>query len=152
MATAAEVTIAPAERADAEVLLSLLGAQLSEHHITLDGARLREAIDGVFADPTRGLFLLARVGRETIGVAYLSFIWALEHGGKGLWLEELYVVPAHRQAGVGTKLLEAILRQARQQGCAAIDLEVEADHQRAANLYQRHGFEPHQRQRWVRRM
>jgi GNAT superfamily N-acetyltransferase len=87
-----------------------------------------------------------------VGVAYVSFQWSLEHGGKAAWLEELYVLPDLRGGGLGTALLQAALDQAREEECAAVDLEVDGDHRRAETLYRRHGFEPLERARWVRRL
>lgn len=58
----------------------------------------------------------------------------------------------HRGSGVGARLLDTVLREARQRGCRAVDLEVEASHARAANLYGRAGFTPHARARWVKKL
>ena len=96
------------------------------------------------------MLLVARDGDAVVGVAYVSFVWALEHGGLSAWLEELYVLPALRGQGVGGRLLDQVLALARARGCAAVDLEVEAEHARSASLYARAGFRAHARARWVR--
>ena len=108
--------------------------------IPLASERLAHAVDGLLADPTRGRILVAREEGEAVGVAWVSFTWSLEHGGRTAWLEELYVVPARRGRGLGTTLVEAVAELARGAGCAAIDLEVEESHARAARLYERTGF------------
>lgn len=138
-----------ADRAD---LLSLLAAQFQELEIPLAAERLAAAVDGVLRGPERGLFLVTRLEAEPVAVAYVSFQWSLEHGGRSAWLEELYVLPRLRGGGIGRQLLLAACGQAAGQGCAAMDLEVEEDHARAARLYAREGFRPHRRQRWVRRL
>jgi len=135
---------------DREALTSLLRTQLEEHDIEMPAERLAAAIDGVLADPSRGVFLVARDDGAVVGVAYLSFIWSLEHGGRSAWLEELYVRPASRQKGLGRALLLAACELAHRERCAAVDLEVETSHARAANLYIREGFHPQRRTRWVR--
>ncbi len=139
-----------ATRADAAILRELLTAQLREHDIPTDGEQLVRAIDGVLHDPSRGFLLLARHGGEALGVAYVSFIWSIEHGGQSAWLDELYVIPAERGRGIGKLLLDAVIAGVRAAGALAIDLEVEADHARAENLYAREGFQKRTRQRWVR--
>ncbi len=141
--------VTPATAADRDDLIALLAAQLAEHDIPLEGDRLAGAIDGALADPRRATMLIARDGDRAVGVAYVSTVWALEHGGLSCWLEELYVVPALRERGIGTRLLEAVVGHARALGCAAVDLEVEASHARVAGLYRRHGFRAHTRARWV---
>jgi GNAT superfamily N-acetyltransferase len=133
---------------DLDDVTRLLAAQLAEHAIALDDGALRGAIRGPMEVPGRGAFLIARDGAP-LGAAYVSYTWSLEHGGKSAWLEELYVVPSERSRGIGGRLLEAAIALARREGCAAVDLEVEEDHARAAHLYARAGFRPHRRARWV---
>ena len=48
--------------------------------------------------------------------------------------------------------LEDAIKALKQEGCLAIDLEVEADHSRAEHLYRRKGFEKLQRARWVKKL
>lgn len=133
-------------------LRRLLAVQLAEHHVDVPAAALASAIDGVIGMPKRGFFLVALRDGACIGVAYVSFIWALEHGGHAAWLEELYVVPEHREGGVGTRLLEAVIAAAEASGCAALDLEIDSAHERVRPLYVRHGFTPLSRTRVVKKL
>ncbi len=137
---------------DRDDLFALLSAQLAEHRIPLADAELRAAIDGVFEDPRVGTFLIARDEGTALGVACLSRIWTLEHGGASVWLDELYVVPARRDAGIGTALVREAIAWAKAQGLRAIDLEVEEERARVESLYRREGFQPHTRRRWVKRL
>ena len=130
----------------------MLSGQFTELEIPVPAARLAQAVDGVLADGSRGVFLLAFSDAQSAGVAYLSYQWTLEHGGKIAWLEELYVEPRLRAHGLGQKLLVAALDHARSAGCLAVDLEVENSHPRAANLYRREGFLPLDRSRFYRRL
>ena len=147
MARTQVISPAPSARLS---ISDLMERQLAEHAIEISRGALLSAIDGVFADERRGFFLLAMQDAEAAGVAYVSLTWSLEHGGKSAWLEELYVLPQWRDQGIGTILLNSALEAARHRGCAALDLEVDSGHTRAAKLYARHGFTPHSRARWVR--
>jgi GNAT superfamily N-acetyltransferase len=147
-----ERSIAPAVHGDRETLLGLLAQQFSELEIPLAADRLAAGVDGVLADGRRGSFLIGRKVDEPVAVAYLNFQWSLEHGGLSAWLEELFVLPEHRGSGFGRELLLAACAHAADRGCAAVDLEVEGMHPRAARLYEREGFEPHRRARWVKRL
>ncbi|MEZ4294942.1 MAG: GNAT family N-acetyltransferase [Polyangiaceae bacterium] len=142
--------ISLAERASLSDAVRLLAAQLAEHAITLDDDAITRGVAGLLEDPRRGCILLARAAGQPVGLACLSFIWTLEHGGFSVWLDELYVVPHLRSQGLGQKLVHAVIAHARSLGAAAIDLEVDEDHARAAHLYAREGFTPHRRARWVR--
>jgi len=146
--------IRPAQPSDRDAARALLVAQLEEH--ALPTAPVDGALVGALEDPARATVLLAfdgaSDGARAIGVAYVAFTWTLEHGGRAAWLEELFVVPELRGKGVGGALLQAALDLARARGCHAIDLEVETDHARAANLYVRAGFRPHTRARYVKKL
>lgn len=137
---------------DAADLRRLLAAQLAEHHVEISGDELSRAIAGVIDVPRCGFFLVALRDGACIGVAYVSFIWALEHGGHAGWLEELYVMPEHRDGGIGTQLLEAVISAATAAGCAALDLEIDSAHERVRSLYERHGFTSLPRSRVVKQL
>jgi GNAT superfamily N-acetyltransferase len=143
-------SIEPATPNDAEALLPLLVAQYEEHELAFSAERLARAIAAVFEHEDRGQFLVARHPTEgVVGLAYASFAWPLEIADKVLWLEELYVLPAHRGGGLGEQLLRAVIELARESGCRTADLEVEQSHERVAAFYARHGFWKRPRAHWT---
>ena len=146
------VTIRRAGPEHAADIRHLLAVQLGEHGIAIGGEALSAAIDGVIDVPKRGFFLVALREGACIGVAYVSFIWALEHGGHAGWLEELYVIPEHRDSGVGTQLLEGVISAATAADCAALDLEIDSGHERVRSLYERQGFTALPRGRVVKKL
>ena len=147
-----QVKIKVGTQADVEEIVRLMRAQLQDHGIGVPGNRLRKAVEGVFADPGRGCFLLAEETQRAVGIAYLSFQWSMEHGGRCVWLEELYVPPECRGRGIGGLLLSSALEQARARRCSAVDLEVDASHRRSESLYERAGFVRLPRNRWVKQL
>jgi GNAT superfamily N-acetyltransferase len=147
-----EVIIIPAEKKDSVKITDLLKRQLDEHHLPISVDHIREGIEGVFADNTRGFLLVAKTADQTIGVAYISFVWTLEHGGPGAWLEEVYVLPEWRNKGIGTQMLELAIEECMKRGCRGIDLEVDSEHKKVESLYRRFRFLPLDRQRWVRKL
>jgi GNAT superfamily N-acetyltransferase len=142
--------VSSATRAELAEVVALLHTQLVEHAISTQGDVLERAVAGMLERPDRGVILVARDGGAVVGVAWVSFTWSCEHGGQTAWLEELYVVPALRGRGLGRAMLLEAEARARAAGCAAVDLEVDAEHTRAARLYQREGFSPLPRARWVK--
>ncbi len=144
------VDVRPAAEADLEVVTALLVAQLREHRVRTPEAKIASAVQGLLRRPGRGKILVAVEDGRLVGVAAFSFSWPLEYGDRAAWLEELYVEPPTRGRGIGTRLLRAALRVAAESGATAVDLEVEADHQRAAHLYAREGFRSLARTHWVR--
>jgi len=145
-------SIRAATGADRDAIVALLAAQFHEHAIATPLPALASAVEALLRDGERGRLLLATVGGAPVGVAALSFVWTLEHADRSAWLEELYVVPAHRERGIGSALLAAAMDLAAACGAVAVDLEVDAGHARAARLYERTGFRPLGRARFVRRL
>jgi GNAT superfamily N-acetyltransferase len=143
------IEVSRATPADRNAVCELLRAQFEEHGIELPDRLVSAGLDGLFADGDRGAVLVARSDATAIGFAILATTWTVEHGGRVVWLEELYVVPSMRNSGIGGKLLKQAIETAREMGCLAIDLEVDVEHARAENLYARAGFRRLPRTRWA---
>ena len=108
-----------------------------------------------YDDATPGPVVLAeRVGRllgsdETVillggrgpdGLAVLRFRPSFWSAGLECYLAELYVVPARRGQGLGRRLMECALDQARQLGADYMDLGTSEDDVAARALYESLGF------------
>jgi GNAT superfamily N-acetyltransferase len=143
------VEIQAASEAELPALVELLVIQLREHHNDLPDETLARAAAGLLRRPQRGQFLIALEAGAMVGFAALSYLWTLERGGRNAWLDELYVIPSRRGNGIGTALLHAAVDFARQVGARALELEIDADHARAAGLYEREGFTRLPRTRWA---
>ncbi|MBY0278299.1 GNAT family N-acetyltransferase [Candidatus Binatia bacterium] len=151
MRAPASIGIRDASIGDLAAVIALLARQLDEHDVALAPDALERSVRTLLGDPRLGHVLVAGVeGDEIAGVAVLSFLFTLEHGGPAAWLDELYVVDTWRGRGIGERLVEAALGVARARGCVALDLEVEPGHDAATRLYERLGFRRHRRVRWVR--
>jgi ribosomal protein S18 acetylase RimI-like enzyme len=134
-----------------DAVIGLFEAQLKEHGITTSSDDLRKVAQTIIADRRYGFVLVASApDGNPIGVAYASSLLSLEHGGVSGWVEELYVLPDWRGRGIGSRLIAEIIARARELGWRALDLEVDASHQRAISLYTRHQFQPHARSRFYR--
>ncbi|MGF7235122.1 MAG: ribosomal protein S18-alanine N-acetyltransferase [Frankia sp.] len=81
------------------------------------------------------LYLVARdEGEAIVGYAGLAI-----HGEEA-YVQTIAVVARWRGSGLGTRLLVAILRYARERGARACGLEVRTDNDAARSVYQRFGF------------
>lgn len=139
-------TIREATGADRAAVVALLRAQLDEHSIDLAPDAIDFAVRGLERNRELGRVLVAvDADGSVLGVAVLSFLWTLEHGGASAWLDELYVAPAGRGRGLGRALTEAAIATADAAACIALDLEVEPGHEVAERLYERLGFRRHRR-------
>ena len=148
----ASIEIRCCAAADRDEVLALLVAQLRDHESALAETGIAAALDGMLDRPERGAVLVATLDGRIVGIAALSTMWTLEHGGQAVWLDELYDEPAQRGLGIGRALLAAAYDTAREYGAGTVDLEVVAGHERAGALYEREGFERLPRTRWIRRL
>ena len=146
------LTIRVARADDLAAAVALLRHQLDEHDVALEQSALEHAVRVLIEQHELGRVLLAESAGAVVGVAVLSFLWTLEHGGAAAWLDELYVAPPQRGRGIGRRMVEAAMDVARERGCVALDLEVEDGHDDAARLYARMGFRRHRRVHWTRRL
>jgi len=85
--------------------------------------------------------LLAMRSSEVLGLLSYSFRPGLYHAADSCLVDELIVQPAERNRGVGTLLLNEVIRLARQRGCAEVSLSVMKSNLAALRFYRRHGFE-----------
>src|SRR3989442_12392273 len=124
--SAADVRLAT--EAELEAVTALLVAQLREHRVQTPEAKIASAIQGLLRRPERGRILVALEGGRPVGVAAFSFASPLEYADRSAWLEELYVEPAARGRGIGTRLPPPRLRVAAEAGGPAPAIGGEARH------------------------
>jgi GNAT superfamily N-acetyltransferase len=148
----AHVQIGLAGPADQEAVLQLALQQYVEHSIRVSRDLLARAVAAVLADRNLGFIVVARDGPRTVGMAYVAYLWSLEHSGQSAWLEELFVIPEQRGHGIGKALVDMVVERVAESGCVAIDIEVDHTHSRAESFYRREGFTPLARARWVREL
>ena len=74
------------------------------------------------------------------GYAILVKGFSTEAGGRSLWLEELYVMPEYQGRGLGKEFFQFLFDAYGKDVCR-FRLEVEADNQRAIQLYRKLGFQ-----------
>lgn len=123
------------------VLLELMRALYDEDGSTpLRGDAAESALRGLLAAPDRGLVWVIEQGGEAVGYLVLTWGYSLEFHGRDAFIDELYVAPRYRGAGLGRQAVEWAEDACRAHGAGAVHLEVEMDNERAHALYRRSGF------------
>ena len=79
--------------------------------------------------------LVARAHGEPVGLANLGL------RGPDAWVGGVGVVPAHRGAGIGEALMQALAEEARHRGVERVWLEVIVENTAALRLYEKLGYE-----------
>ena len=127
------------------VLFELIG-ELADYE------RLRHKMVGNINDLYRHLFgepryahaLVAEWDGAAAGFALYFFNYSTFLCRPGLYLEDLFVRPAHRGRGIGLALLTALEQRARELGCGRLEWAVLDWNESAIEFYRRFGARPMQ--------
>lgn len=139
----AELTIAAARESDIPLLLDFI-RKLAEYErlstdVVCDESTLRESLFG--AKPAAEV-LLAYWGKEPAGFAVYFHNFSTFIGRPGIYLEDLFVIPAFRGRGVGKALLSYLARIAQKRNCARFEWAVLDWNQPAIDFYRHLGAVP----------
>jgi GNAT superfamily N-acetyltransferase len=109
VSTAPATLVRAARAEDVPTLLGLFAA-LAEYEqlqdqLQADEAKLHEALFG--AQPAAGAVIAERDG-EPLGYALYFATFSSFRTSRGIWLEDLFVLPEHRGGGIGRALLAAV--------------------------------------------
>ena len=86
--------------------------------------------------------VICEMDEEPVGFAVYFFNYSTWLGRRGLYLEDLYVSPAHRRAGAGKALLKHLAGVARSLGCGRMEWSVLDWNTPAIRFYESIGAEP----------
>lgn len=92
-------------------------------------------------DDDRHRLVVADNGGDVIATLQLSFLPHLvRRGGERAQIEAVRVAASHRGTGVGSELLTWAIDQARQRGCALVQLTTDSTRPAAHRFYESLGF------------
>ena len=83
--------------------------------------------------------LIAEIGDDAVGFALFFPSFSTFLGRPGIYLEDLFVLPAHRGAGVGRALLERVAQLACERSCGRLEWAVLDWNEPAIRFYERAG-------------
>jgi len=140
--------IKKAEGKDIPMILALL-REFAEYESLLDylevtDERLNTAL---FGEGAVAEAILAMNDDVAIGYAIFYPNFATFRGQRGIYLEDIYIQPAHRRGGTGEKMLRHICRLAKERGYERMDFVVLDWNTPAVNFYKKLGAEIDQQER-----
>ncbi|WLR93393.1 GNAT family N-acetyltransferase [Shinella zoogloeoides] len=142
--------IRPATAADAAVILRFI-RELAEYEKALEEVKATEetVAASIFGkgSVTRAAICETEAG-EPAGFAVWFKSYSTWQAKNGLYLEDLYVTPAHRGGGVGKLLMRHLARVAVEEGCGRFEWSVLDWNEPAIRVYDSIGAEP--QNEWIR--
>lgn len=136
------VTIRRATRADAPIIFSLI-RELAEYEKLMDTFTGSEALirEHLFPDPgpARAESLIGEIDGKPEGYAVFFHTFSTFLAKPGMFLEDIYVRPGARGAGLGRALLTHVARLAVERGCARMEWMVLDWNEPAIGFYKKLG-------------
>ena len=136
------ITIRPAVEADIPAIAAFNQAMaLETENKILPDSVIRPGVEGLFARPQFGFYLMAEVDGAVAGGLMVTYEWSDWRNGVFFWIQSVYVKPEFRGQGVYPALYADVKRIARERGdCCGFRLYVEHENTRAQAVYQRLGM------------
>jgi len=137
----AELRIREAAELDVPLIATLI-RELAEYERLLDNVRMTEERlrSALFGRHRYAEVAIAEDGAgEAIGFALFFHNFSTFLGLPGIYLEDLFVRPAHRGLGVGRALLVYLARLARHRNCGRLEWSVLDWNESAIGFYRRLG-------------
>jgi len=111
-----------------------------EAEFEVDGHTQQTGLQAIISNPELGIILLARHKDKVVGMVSLLFSISTALGGRVAMLEDMVVLPEQRGLGMGSALLTAAIKTARDNGCLRITLLTDSDNAIAQGFYEKQGF------------
>ena len=143
MTPAADVRIVPATERDVPTVLSLIRALAEYEQLAHEVEATEDDIrDSLFGDWPGAEVVLAYIGSDLAGFALFFHNYSTFLGRRGLYLEDLFVLPAYRGKGVGRRLLAHLARIALERRCGRMEWWVLDWNESAIRFYRSIGALP----------
>jgi len=135
-----EVSLQLAVEADLDQLTDFVQAFHALEGMSMDEAAVQTAVRPLLDDPELGRIWLIRRGALTVGYIAICYGYSIEFASRDAFVDELYVVAAHRGRGVASAALRLAQAEAARRGVRALHLEVDRSNGPAQKLYESAGF------------
>jgi GNAT superfamily N-acetyltransferase len=143
MTPALDVRIVSATERDTPAILSLIRGLAEYERLAHEVEATEEGVrDALFGDWPVAEVVLAYVGADLAGFALFFHNFSTFLGRRGLYLEDLFVVPAFRNRGVGRRLLSHLARVAIERKCGRMEWSVLDWNESAIRFYRSIGAVP----------
>ena len=89
---------------DLEAMLSLLTGFSKEAGTNFGREHLLAGLEPMLNNHELGLIFVAEIENLLVGYAVIGWGWGIESGGREALIDEVFVLKAHRNQGIGSKI------------------------------------------------
>jgi GNAT superfamily N-acetyltransferase len=130
----------PVVAADLPALLPMMAAFAEGEGHAPDPAMAERSVRHLLDHPQFGGLWLIIDGTTPIGYLAVTLGFSFEFGGHDSFIDEIYVLPAHRGHGVGMRSLAFAEAAARGLGATTLHVEAARRADGPVSFYARHGY------------
>ena len=135
--------IRPATEADLPLILALVRELAEYEHLSHEVVATEEGFrEALFGECRVAEVLVGHVGEEPAGFALFFHSFSTFLGRPGIYLEDLYVRPDFRGAGLGKAFLKRLASLARDRGCGRLEWSVLKWNEPSIGFYESLGATP----------
>ncbi len=137
------IVISKAGKEDVQVIADFQVAMaLETEGIQLDPETVYKGVSMVFADPSKGFYLVAKQDDEIVGSLMITFEWSDWRARTVWWIQSLYVLAGYRRQGVFKQMYAWLLeRVSPDDSIGGIRLYVDLTNLNAQKVYESIGMD-----------
>jgi len=122
-------------------LLPLLAGFSKEAGTNFSQEHLISGLEPLLNNDQLGLVFVAELEGLLVGYVVIGWGWGIESGGREALVDEVFVLEANRNQGIGSKMLTTAIEALKKHDTKAVFLETEAHNPNSRKLYQNLGFD-----------
>jgi len=135
------IVIREAVKSDAEAIIDFQQKMAWEtEQLKLVPDIITKGVNGVFEDPSRGMYYVAENDGKVVASLLITFEWSDWRNTNVWWFQSVYVLPEFRRTGIFRKMYTFIKTEAVNRNIGGLRLYVETNNTRAQKTYEALGM------------
>jgi GNAT superfamily N-acetyltransferase len=136
------ISIRKARTTDVPVLIDFQQRLAVESEgVNLNAETLRQGMQAMFSDPSKGSYFVAENNGEVIGCHMITYEWSDWRNGMVWWLQSVYVMEGYRKNGVFRSMYDNLMNTIKNdRGIIGLRLYVDKSNARAQQVYEAMGM------------
>ena len=106
---------------DGSDILNLIKGLADYEHLSNEVEATKELLEKELFVDKNAHVILAIVDNQAIGFALYFYNFSTFKGKKGLYLEDIYIMPNYRNKGIGNHLFEFLKKESKRQNCGRME-------------------------------